>query len=160
MKKKLLILFLTLFFSGCLDEKPKGDCAADADCVGRAHIDCEGHFMCIENQCIWNCVYGDVVGKAYNKSLNRAREFVRNSPSYAFDGGNLRFIDSSNLECRYCWRYDFAFDSLHPGYGNRSNHDLKQLITPHNVSVVVEWGVVVWARIDSEYDMINQRKIK
>jgi len=48
------------------------------------------------------------------------------------------------------------FDSLHGGYGNRTEQIVTQVITPHTIRVTVVNGMVTSAIIDGKWDELNQ----
>jgi hypothetical protein len=54
----------------------------------------------------------------------------------------------------------FAFDSRHLGYGDRTGENLAQVITHHEVSVVVEKGEVKTALMDNQWDMLRQEMVE
>jgi len=82
-----------------------------------------------------------------------------NSPTYKFDGMNLRFIESRGLDlvdCENCYEVEFEFNSRHAGYGDRTGENLAQVITPHTIVVLVDGTEVKRAVADQGYDEINQ----
>jgi hypothetical protein len=52
-----------------------------------------------------------------------------------------------------------AFECRQPGYGDRTGQVLAQVITPHEIRIVVSAGEVLSAVIDGEWDELNQRKV-
>jgi hypothetical protein len=97
-----------------------------------------------------------------DKSLQIAEEFVKNSPTFQFDGikDSLVLVETLYPDIEYAWQFIFAFDSRHSGYGDRSGENLLQVIAPHEVSVIVEKGVVISARMDDQWDMLEQELIQ
>lgn len=95
------------------------------------------------------------------ESRRIAEEFVRNSPTFVFDGigDTLRLIDTITLRCPYCWQFTFEFDSRHAGYGDRTGQALAQVITHHIGQITVEMSEVKSAVMDGSWDMINQEII-
>lgn len=91
------------------------------------------------------------------KSKQIAQDFVQNAPSYKFDGFGLKFESSQTLRCPSCWQFNFAFQSRQAGYGDRTGQVLAQVITPHEIKVVVEEGRVTHVVIDGKYDELNQK---
>jgi len=95
------------------------------------------------------------------ESRKVAEDFVRNSPTFVFDGieGTLRLADTLRPRCPYCWVFIFEFDSEHTGYGDRTGQVLAQVITRHEVSIAVERLEITSAAVmDNKWDMINQRE--
>ena len=92
-----------------------------------------------------------------------AEEFVRNSPTFKYDGieETLRLTEMypPNVTLRG-WQFIFEFDSRHTGYGDRTGQILAQVITPHRIVIVVEQGKVTYGVIDDRWDMVNQQEIK
>jgi hypothetical protein len=95
------------------------------------------------------------------ESRRIAEEFVRNSPTFVFDGieDTLRVIDTITLRCPYCWQFTFEFDSRHAGYGDRTGQALAQVITHHIAQITVDMGEVKSAVMDGSWDMLNQEII-
>ena len=87
-----------------------------------------------------------------------AESFLRNSPSFRFDGlpQSVELIDRTGGDCDTCVSYTFAFESSHPGYGDRTDLPLAVSVTPHEATISIEDGLVTAARIDSIWDVIAQ----
>lgn len=93
------------------------------------------------------------------ESESVARDFLITSPTYRFDGSNLKLKDSNSLGCRNCHIFIFEFLSANAGYGDREGKELAQVVTPHISSVMVKDGKVVQAVIDNRWDEIRQREL-
>jgi len=95
------------------------------------------------------------------ESWNLAEEFVRNSPTFVFDGitDTFRLADTLTARCPYCWVFIFEFDSAHAGYGDRTGQALAEVITHHKASIAVEQLEITSAVMDSKWDMIRQEMI-
>ena len=100
-------------------------------------------------------------GISEEESLKIAQQFLKNSPTYKFDGieDTLKHEETLTLRCPYCWQYIFTFDSRQAGYGNRTGQMLAQVITQHTVRITVEQGEVTYAVLDDEWDILQQEKI-
>jgi len=91
--------------------------------------------------------------------LDIAQEFIKSSPTFLFDGIpdtlslELVFIRESFPE-QYVIEGDF--DSLHGGYGDRTDVMVIQVITPHKINLVVISEQVTSAIIDGKWDELNQ----
>jgi len=89
-----------------------------------------------------------------------ALDFVRSSPTFAFDGieGTLT-VDSIDVMESYPPQYvvHVTFDSAHGGFGDRTGQFLTQAITPHMVEVLVSEGVVMSAVTDGQWDEANHQ---
>lgn len=95
-----------------------------------------------------------------------AGDFVRNSPTFAYDG----IEDSLELisQCPFCWLIIYEFDSAHPGYGDRTGQDLPEQITHHSVQIYVLVSIatgsdadieIAEAIMDTEWDMLAQESL-
>jgi len=97
------------------------------------------------------------------ESQQIAEEFVKNSPTFMFDGieETLKLTETlPPVVTLSGWQFAFEFDSRHAGYGDRTGQVLAQVITPHQAVIVVEQGKVTHAVIDEKWDMIKQQEIK
>lgn len=90
-----------------------------------------------------------------------AQEFVRNSPTFQFDGidGSLQQIEGAVPSGIESWRFRYRFDSQHPGYGDRSSEGgLIEEMTHHEAEITVSKGEVTRAVMDNEWDMLDQKE--
>ncbi|OKY78873.1 MAG: hypothetical protein BTN85_1377 [Candidatus Methanohalarchaeum thermophilum] len=97
------------------------------------------------------------------ESLEVARKFVLNSPTYNFDGQNLTHVETLYPEIANktnLYTFVFEFKSTHGGYGDRTGEPVTQVITPHTAHITVENGEVIKANLDQKWDMINQKMIQ
>jgi len=94
------------------------------------------------------------------ESLKIAREFVEKSPTYKYDGADLKFVETKTLQCPSCWVFVFEFTCRHAGYGNRSKQRVLQVITSHTAVVTVQEGKVTSAVLDDQWDVISQKIIE
>lgn len=95
-------------------------------------------------------------------AVNVAVHFLKNSPTYKFDGipETLKVIDTRILESLPVqYVVTIAFDSRHAGYGDRTGQVLAQVITPHEIVITVVEGEVIRAVVDDKWDELNQREI-
>ena len=94
-------------------------------------------------------------------SQNIALEFIKQSPTFVFDGieETLEFTQDIAVSIPFTWTFIFQFDSAHAGYGDRTNEMLAQVITPHEVSITVEQGKIVYASMDNKWNMITQTEL-
>lgn len=102
-----------------------------------------------------------------------AENFIRNSPTFSFDGIEESLSlertediviksegDGSEKPYQFKgWEFTFRFESRHAGYGDRSGQQLLQVITPHKAVILVEQGRVKSAFMDGVWDMVNQRML-
>ena len=90
-----------------------------------------------------------------------AENFVKNSPTFVFDGidSTLIFVETLHPGEEDLWQFDFRFESTHAGYGDRTGQMLAEVITKHEAVVTVENGKVKTAVMDEKWDMINQKMI-
>ena len=87
-----------------------------------------------------------------------AVQFVRNSPTFRFDGieETLTVIDVREAEPPYSWVIEIEFDSRYAGYGDRTGEPLLTVITPHTALITVEQMQVTEAIMDGRWDMMAQ----
>ncbi len=90
-----------------------------------------------------------------------AENFVKNSPTFTFDGmpETLTLVETLYPDIEGAYQFVFSFESRHGGYGDRTGQMVLQAITPHEVSVVVENGIVKNALMDGVWDMLEQTTI-
>ena len=91
-------------------------------------------------------------------SQNIAEEFVKNSPTFSYDGieETLELTKTLTARCPFCWAFTFEFDSRYAGYGNRDGEVLAQVITPHEAVIIMDKGEIVSAVMDGGWDMLRQ----
>ena len=93
-------------------------------------------------------------------SIQDAEQYVRNSPTYHFDGIEETFkLESSRAIkfCLGCYEYSFYFESKHPGVGDRAGIQLRNIITPHRVVVNLAYETnVVMGVMDDSWDIGRQ----
>jgi hypothetical protein len=94
-----------------------------------------------------------------NIALSVAEWFVRSSPTFSFDGIE-ETLHLEITEIRESFPEQFVikadFDSRHGGYGDRTDQIVTQVITPHQMDLVVINGKVISAVIDAKWDELNQ----
>jgi len=97
-----------------------------------------------------------------DESRRIAEEFVRNSPTFIFDGieDALTLTDTLTARCPYCWVFIFEFDSAHAGYGDRTGQALAQVITHHQAVITIEQLEITSAVVDEKWDMMRQTIIR
>jgi len=95
------------------------------------------------------------------ESKKIAEQFVRNSPTFAFDGieNTLELTGTLTVRCPYCWVFIFEFDSRHPGYGDRTGEVLAEVITPHRAAIAVEQLEITSALMDDRWDMLRRQML-
>ncbi|MBR9676573.1 hypothetical protein GOV04_00335 [Candidatus Woesearchaeota archaeon] len=97
----------------------------------------------------------------FESSQTTALEFVKNSPTFVFDGIEETLTVGpvvSLSKCKNCWLFEIRFDSRAAGYGDRSGQILAQVITEHNAKVFVEDDEVTAALLDEQWDMVVQKQ--
>lgn len=89
-----------------------------------------------------------------------ALDFVRSSPTFAFDGiEDSLIVDSVDVMESYPVQYRVyvMFDSAHGGFGDRTDQVVTQVITPHVMEVLVSDGMVISAVTDGQWDEMNNQ---
>jgi len=104
---------------------------------------------------------GGVRVVSQEESQQIAEEFVRNSPTFVFDGieDSLVLADTLTQGESYSGQFVFEFESSQAGYGNRTGQMLAQVITPHRAVITVAEGEVTSAVMDDKWDMIEQKEL-
>lgn len=102
-------------------------------------------------------------------SLNYTREgnaliatnFVKSEATYKFDGmpETFKLINTTALECKYCWEFNFEYQSMNSGYGDRTNVVVNPVITNHSAKITLEKGTVKSAVLDDTWDMTAQKSV-
>ena len=80
-------------------------------------------------------------------------------PTYTYDGEDLSLKESRELDavdCEDCYEFDFAFKSMHGGFGDREGKMVTQAITPHLTTVTVEHGEITQAITDNEFNELTE----
>lgn len=93
------------------------------------------------------------------KSQQIARNFVKKSPTFVFDGiSSSLFLKKTIAEnCVNCWTVIFDFKCKNAGYGDRSGQPLTPSFTSHIAAITVENYDVVTAVLDDRWDMLTQQ---
>ncbi len=81
---------------------------------------------------------------------------LNNSPSYRFDGSDLKMVSEEKASEEELYSFVFSFKSRVSGYGNRTDEMTAQVITSHTIEVVVKDGEVVSAITDGVYDEMKE----
>ncbi|GFN39520.1 MAG: hypothetical protein YK1309IOTA_480006 [Marine Group I thaumarchaeote] len=94
--------------------------------------------------------------------LDIAQEFIKSSPTFAFDGME-ETLSLELVAIRESFPEQFVieadFDSLHGGYGDRTDEMVIQVITPHTMNLVVINGEITSAILDGKWDELNQLQL-
>ncbi len=94
-----------------------------------------------------------------------AEDFIRNSPTFRFDGieGSIALAssDPGYTSAYRSWSCSFKFETLHPGHGDRTGQTLAEAITAHYATVLVnlETSTVVRATCDNTWDMLKEKEL-
>lgn len=106
-----------------------------------------------------------VIDTSHHDNLTWLREhattFVRESPTYQFDGSNLTLVEEQILESDPIqYVFTFTFLSASAGYGDRSDQIVAQVLTDHVAHVIIVEGQIVSAILDGQWDMLTQRMLE
>lgn len=96
------------------------------------------------------------------ESKGVALNFVKNSPTYQFDGieNSIEHINTLYPDMPYTWEFIFEFRCRHAGYGNRSGKMLAQVITPHTAHIIVKKDRVISATLDGKWNIMTQKSLE
>ena len=124
----------------------------DAALSGGAHLDYYGD---PELGAIETSSAATIRARAPENAEEIALEWLRIAPTFSFDGieGSMK-VDETVIAESYPVQYfiTISFDCSHPGYGDRTDQILAQVITSHKAVVVVSSGVVRSAVIDEVWN--------
>lgn len=111
----------------------------------------------------WDMINQKMVGSEYTEEAagKTAREFIKNSPTFTFDGiqESLELVETLYPDIENAWQFVFRFESAHAGYGDRTGQMLAEVITPHEAIITVEQGEIRNAVMDGKWSMVNQRML-
>jgi hypothetical protein len=89
-----------------------------------------------------------------------ARTWIENSPTYSFDGFDLKLENHEILETIPEQHFlTYTFMSRHGGYGNRTGQMTTQVLTPHKIEIIVSEKNITSAVIDGEWDELSQQPV-
>jgi spore germination protein GerM len=87
---------------------------------------------------------------------------INNSSTYIFDGSNLKLLSIENGTEENEHIISFTFNSSAAGYGDRTGEVLAQVITPHEIRLVVENGKITEVKeaiTDGVFNEITKKMI-
>jgi hypothetical protein len=102
---------------------------------------------------------GTAGGQGGSRGVAIAEAFVRNSPTFRFDGieESLRLESVRSMaSCLDCYEYAVYFENRHPGYGDRTGLEITPGRTPHRAKIVLVNQEVVTGVLDYAWDITNQ----
>jgi hypothetical protein len=93
-----------------------------------------------------------------NQRRALAESWIRNAPTYAYDGSGLAFAsDVPAMSDPVAHNLTYTFTSSHAGYGNRTGAVTAQVITGHSITLTLTYdGIVQVAVIDGKWDEMGQ----
>jgi len=97
-------------------------------------------------------------GFTEEEAVQVAKDFLMNSPTFRFDGlaDSVKIVSANTLDRPSTWRIELGFTCRHAGYGDRTGMILLMVLTNHQISLVVQKGVLESAVIDDVWDELNQ----
>lgn len=111
------------------------------------------------SMCAWQT--GPIGVYTEDDAVAVALNYLRNCPTFRFDGipDSVRVVGVEMLRSPWTWEVSIAFECRHAGYGDRTGKILAQVISPHQIRVVVQRGDIVSAIIDEVWDELAQKLI-
>lgn len=90
-----------------------------------------------------------------------AYKWLLSSPFFKFDGlaGSVKLVEiwqAMTFAAPSFWQVTFEFDSGHPGYGDRTDQILAEVITHHSIRIHVTEGKITMAIIDEKWNELSQ----
>jgi len=101
------------------------------------------------------CAGGD--GKSISEESQKVAEnFLKNTSTFKFDGlpDTIKLVAVNTQGM-----FTFAYQTGHPGHGDRSGLVLIQVVTNHRAEITVERGKVTSAVCDGIWDMIADKAV-
>jgi hypothetical protein len=95
---------------------------------------------------------------ANNFSAELTEEWIKTTPTYAFDGRDLELLDHA-IEGK-TQIFIYRFTSTQGGYGDRSEEMTAQMLTDHTIEIIIENGNIVSAIIDGMWDELQQEHLQ
>jgi hypothetical protein len=92
-------------------------------------------------------------------------DFIKNTATFKFDGiaDSMKIVNSIDKSSPAVsaseYEFTIAFQTGHPGHGDRSGQTLDLVITPHRAVVIVKIGKVTSAICDGDYDLLADKPI-
>ncbi|MBN2251705.1 MAG: hypothetical protein JW724_06500 [Candidatus Altiarchaeota archaeon] len=175
LKKQALIACMAVLaisiLAGCVQEPQAKECSLSlCDCKchpkGQTPEELEGRLCginCPGEYGVTGCEYVD--GKCTEKYITEeeskkiADGYVKNAPTYNFDGFDPAYVETTTLRCPFCWQFTYEFTSRHAGYGDRTDQVLAEVLTDHRITVTVIKGTVTGAIIDDKWDELEQKPL-
>ena len=107
-------------------------------------------------------VHGSKSPPSLEESQEIARDYLIDSPTFKFDGmeEGVKLIDFEDLDEANSWAFDYEFECINAGYGDRSGQSAAGVVTPHAARITVAGGEVTSAIIDQKWDMMEQKTIE
>ncbi|MBD3207566.1 hypothetical protein GF319_14640 [Candidatus Bathyarchaeota archaeon] len=92
------------------------------------------------------------------QAVRLATDFLKNSPTYRFDGidDSIELISVNKSKSPNTWDITLKFTTRHSGYGDREGQLLLQVITEHTMVIEVMEGEVASAITDGKFDEIQE----
>jgi len=105
-------------------------------------------------ECQPNTTYSEEFNEfSKEKAQQIAQDWVlKNSPTYTFDGFDLKPIATTLAGKLGFYTANFSFKSRQAGYGDRTGQAAAQMITNHIIVIDLIDGQVVGAVTDNQYD--------
>jgi len=106
-------------------------------------------------------LWPDVLVVNEENSQQTAEDFVKNSPTFQFDGieESLELAEKLYPDIENAWQFVYHFESRNAGYGDRTGQMLAQVVTHHEAIITVENGEITTAILDGEWDMLSQQML-
>ena len=86
-----------------------------------------------------------------------ATNFLKNSPTFAFDGmeETIEVVSVDILRMPFTWKVTLSLTCRNAGYGDRSDVMVATVLTEHTTDIVVSNGKVLSAVTDDVFDELN-----
>lgn len=96
------------------------------------------------------------------QAIALTEQFIKNTSTFAFDGieGSIKKLKIESADGGNKWKLTYVFKCKHPGYGDRSDQSLAEVITRHSALVTIQDCRIIAATCDRTYDLLTDKQIK
>ena len=91
-----------------------------------------------------------------------AVNLIKNSSTFAFDGisGSIKQVSADSPDNGQTWKFLYAFEAAHPGYGDRKGQVLAEVVTEHSVQLMLSNCKIVSAACDDSWDLLSNSPLQ
>ncbi len=93
-----------------------------------------------------------------DKAVKVATQFLKNSPTYSFDGmeDNIHVVSVDTISMPNTWSITIDFTSRNAGYGDRTGAMVATVVTDHTMVITASEGKITSAITDDTFDELTE----